>query len=267
VVEKEVHTHVYVCIKKSKRSMSSFSQTFSHLDRAVANEKRQRQHNQSSSSKNKRMKVVVPISSSVIVNRCQKGNPVLRYITNVPWTFQDKILPDYIMGEGACGLFISLRYYLLHPNYLYTRVRELKNQYKVRVLLCLVDLVDNERAILEITKISIFHECTLILAWSSQEIARYIETYKAYEKKSATSIQEKTSTEYIDKLTDCMHQIRSVNKRDVVNLASVFGSLSEIMQATKEELLMCPGIGATKAKRIYDAFHVPFVVDKTKKST
>ena len=90
---------------------------------------------------------------------------------------------------------------------------------------------------------------------------------KAYEKKSATSIQEKTSTEYIDKLTDCMHQIRSVNKRDVVNLASVFGSLSEIMQATKEELLMCPGIGATKAKRIYDAFHVPFVVDKTKKST
>lgn len=241
----------------------SFSQAFSHLDDAVAKEKRRRQEKGLPSSTVKKAKVA-PMKSSVIVNRCQKGNPVLRYVANVPWTFQDKIVPDYIMGEGACGLFISLRYHLLHPNYLYKRVRELKNLYRVRVILCLVDLQDNERAILEITKLSVFHDCTLILAWSSQEIARYIETYKLYENKSATTIQEKTSNEYIDKLTDCLHQIRSVNKRDVVNLSSVFGSLSEIMQATKEELLMCPGIGALKAKRIYDTFHLPFASTKKK---
>ena len=46
----------------------------------------------------------------------------------------------------------------------------------------------------------------------------------------------------------------SVNKRDVVNLSSVFGSLSEIMQATKEELLMCPGIGALKASEYTTRF-------------
>ena len=33
---------------------------------------------------------------------------------------------------------------MLHPNYLYKRVRELKNLYRVRVILCLVDLQDNE---------------------------------------------------------------------------------------------------------------------------
>lgn len=148
--------------------------------------------------------------NSVLVSSRQKGNPLLKFITNVPWCYDSTIVPDYVMGEGACGLFISLRYYLLHPNYLYQRVKQLKNMYNLRVIFCLVDLKDNERALLEITKISVFHDCALILGWSPKEIARYIETYKAYEKKAATAIQEKTSSEYIDVLTECLKQIRSV---------------------------------------------------------
>eukprot|EP00939_MAST-03C_sp_MAST-3C-sp1_P003962 g3962.t1 len=88
-------------------------------------------------------------------------------------------------------------------------------------------------------------------------MARYIETFKAYENTTSGALQGKSSDKFIDKLVECLRQIRSVNKTDVVNLASMFGSLGEIMRATKEELLLCPGIGPTKAKRIFDTFNCP----------
>ena len=50
----------------------SFSQAFSHLDDAVAKEKRRRQEKGLPSSNVKKAKVA-PMKSSVIVNRCQKN--------------------------------------------------------------------------------------------------------------------------------------------------------------------------------------------------
>lgn len=37
--------------------------------------------------------------------------------------------------------FDSLRYHLLHPDYLYFRIRELQKNFKLRVVLCHVDVV------------------------------------------------------------------------------------------------------------------------------
>ena len=37
------------------------------------------------------------------------------------------------------------------------------------------------------------------------------------------------------------------------------------MEASALELSLCPGIGEAKAKRLYDAFHDPFVVDKQRR--
>jgi len=195
---------------------------------------------------------------AVLVNKRQRANPVLKHISNIPWKIAPDLVPDFEFGSGACGLFISLRYFLLHPEYLFGRVQELKRTSHLRVILCLVDLEDNETPILEVTKIAMFHSCTLILAWSAKEVARYIETFKAYENKSAETIQEKTSTDFLEKLTECLRQIRSVNKTDVLHLASIFGCLGELMGASMEELMLCPGIGRLKAKRIHDTFHSPF---------
>jgi DNA excision repair protein ERCC-1 len=38
-------------------------------------------------------------SNAVQVNPKQRGNPILKAITNIPWEFNDKIIPDY--GEFA----------------------------------------------------------------------------------------------------------------------------------------------------------------------
>jgi len=43
-------------------------------------------------------------------------------------------------------------------------------------------------------------DCTLILSWSDQETAKYIELYKMYENKSATLIQTKIENEYIPRV-------------------------------------------------------------------
>lgn len=49
------------------------------------------------------------------------------------------------IGYAAClnclTICCSLRYHLLHPDYLYYRIRELQKNFKVRVVLCHIDVV------------------------------------------------------------------------------------------------------------------------------
>lgn len=51
--------------------------------------------------------------------------------------------------------------------------------------------------------------------------------------------------------------VRSVNKSDVLTLASNFGSLKAVCDASAEELALCPGLGDKKVARIHEALHAP----------
>ena len=44
----------------------------------------------------------------------------------------------------------------------------------------------------------------------------------------------------------------------MVTLLEAFGTLSGICQADEQQLLLCPGIGDKKVKRLYQALHEPF---------
>lgn len=35
----------------------------------------------------------------------QRGNPVLKFVRNVPWEFGD-VVPDYVLGQSTCALFL-----------------------------------------------------------------------------------------------------------------------------------------------------------------
>lgn len=67
------------------------------------------------------------------------GNPILKSITNVPWEFDDSIIPDYVVGKTAGILFLSLRYHSLNPDYIHNRLKELGKRFELRVLLVQVD--------------------------------------------------------------------------------------------------------------------------------
>lgn len=74
-----------------------------------------------------------------------------------------------------------------------------------------------------------------------------METFKAYEQKSADSIKEQMDNDYQSRLTSILTSIKGVNKTDAVSLGDRCGTLSGIFSASKEQLSSCPGIGAAKA--------------------
>ncbi|KAH8093582.1 hypothetical protein JL720_4723 [Aureococcus anophagefferens] len=158
------------------------------------------------------------------------GNPLLKHLRNVAWRFEKKLVPDYVVGEKHCAVFISIRYHLLKPSYLSRRLAELKAEtWRLRVLLCHVDLDDAAKALHELNVLAVKAECTLILGHSDREC-----------------------------LADALTTIKPVNKTDVATLAGRFATFRDLLRAPVEELRDAPGLGDKKVARLYDAFHVPF---------
>lgn len=215
---------------------------------------------------------------SLIVNAKQRGNPVLKHIRNVQWRFSDTLVPDYCMSRNSCAYYLSMKYHLLNPTYIHQRIRELGKAYDLRVLLTFVDVKEPRHCIKELEKICIYSNLTMILCWTPEEVGRYLETYKAYEFKSADIIMEKSTNQneavsnqkgqhtadsnFINNLTDFLCQIKSVNKTDASTLRQTFGSVKELSNATKDQLNLCPGLGPLKCNRVYDIFRTPFLLPK-----
>ncbi|XP_037344139.2 DNA excision repair protein ERCC-1 [Pungitius pungitius] len=203
--------------------------------------------------------------SSIIVSPRQRGNPILKFVRTVPWEFGD-VAPDYVLGQTTCALFLSLRYHNLNPNYIHDRLKQLGHTFTLRVLLVQVDVKDPHHTLKELARICIMADCTLILAWSPEEAGRYLETYKSYEKKPADLLKEQVEKNYLSKVTDCLTTVKSVNKTDAITLLSTFSSVEGIISASKEDLVLCPGLGPQKARRLHDVLHKPFLKSKTKDS-
>ncbi|XP_064436449.1 DNA excision repair protein ERCC-1 isoform X1 [Mirounga angustirostris] len=197
-------------------------------------------------------------SSSIIVSPRQRGNPVLKFVRNVPWEFGD-VLPDYVLGQSTCALFLSLRYHNLHPDYIHERLQSLGKSFALRVLLIQVDVKDPQQALKELAKMCILADCTLVLAWSPEEAGRYLETYKAYEQKPADLLMEKLEQDFVSRVTECLTTVKSVSKTDSQTLLTTFGSLEQLVAASREDLALCPGLGPQKARRLFDVLHEPFL--------
>lgn len=215
-------------------------------------------------------RTVLPLAvgsgNSIIVSPRQRGNPILKFVRSVPWEFAE-VVPDYVLGRTTCALFLSVRYHTLNPDYIHERLKHLGHTFTLRVLLVQVDVKDPHHALKELARICIMADCTLILAWSPEEAGRYLETYKSYEKKPADLLKEQVEKDYLSKVTDCLTTVKSINKTDAITLLTTFSSLEGIINASKEELVLCPGLGPQKAKRLYDVLHQPFLKSKKNESS
>ncbi|KAK4302731.1 hypothetical protein Pmani_025196 [Petrolisthes manimaculis] len=194
---------------------------------------------------------------SVVVSSRQRGNPILKSIRNVPWEYGE-IIPDYVMGGNTCALFLSLRYHNLNPNYIHDRLKLLGHQYKLRVLLVLVDIKDPHHELKQVTKICVLADLTLMLAWNQEEAGRIIEVYKMFEHKPPDLIMEKLDHNPHSRLIEALTTVRSVNRTDAMTLLSTFVSLERIIEASVEEMAVCPGFGPHKAKRLHTVLHQHF---------
>ena len=205
-----------------------------------------------------------------MVNPCQKANKVLKYMKTVPWQISvysnnnSSNYPDYIINTDIAVLFLSVRYHLLQPDYIIQRIRSITSaSFKCRLLLCLVDVDDNRKALLDVYKLLMGTSFTILLGWSNQEIANYIETLQVYYSKSPDIIKERGKTDLMGQLTDTLTSVRSVNKTDVQNLLINFGNLKSIMSSSMEDISLCPGLGEKKVKRMYNVFQANFIPTTT----
>lgn len=176
----------------------------------------------------------------------------------MPWEFSD-IVPDYVMGETICALFLSIRYHQLNPDYIHERLKLLGNAYNLRVLLVQVDIADPHHTLKHLTRISILADMTIMLAWSAEDAGKIIETYKSYEKKPPDGIMERNDSAPHQKLISALTTVRSVNKTDATTLLTTFGTLSDIMKAQVRTIALCPGFGLHKAQKLHKALHEPFL--------
>ncbi|MCJ1383245.1 ssDNA endonuclease and repair protein rad10 [Xylographa soralifera] len=186
--------------------------------------------------------------SSILVSTRQKGNPILKNITALPWEYAD-IPADYTLGATTCCLFLSLKYHRLHPEYIYTRIRALQHQYNLRVLLTMVDIENHEESLRELAKTSLVNNLTLVLCWSAREAARYVELYKSFENASASAIRQTQGTGYAERMVEFVTTPRSINKADAVGLVSAFGSVRAAVNAVPEEVAGIAGWGEKKVGR------------------
>ncbi|XP_017882907.1 DNA excision repair protein ERCC-1 [Ceratina calcarata] len=200
-------------------------------------------------------------SNTLLVSLKQKGNPLLKFLSNVLWEYSE-IVPDYIMGKTTCALFLSIRYHQLNPDYIHERLKTLGSAFNLRVLLVQVDVPEPQHALKHLTRICILADLTLMLAWNAEDAGKIIETYKIYENKPPDAIMDRSDTAPYQKLSNALTTIRSVNKTDVVTLLSTFGTLKEIIKAGPNKLALCPGIGLQKAERIHKTLHESFLYSK-----
>jgi DNA excision repair protein ERCC-1 len=202
--------------------------------------------------------------SSIIVSPRQKGNPLLNGIKQVPWEYGD-IVPDYILGVTTCALFLSLKYHRLHPEYIYTRIKQLQGKYSLRVVLVMVDIENHEDPLKELSKTSLINNVTLVLCWSSAEGGRYLELFKSFENAAPTAIKQHQSTSYSDRMVDFITTPRSVNKTDAVSLVSQFGSIRTAVNARHEDVAGIAGWGDKKVERWCTSVSEPFRIKRAGK--
>ena len=200
------------------------------------------------------------MTNVILVHGRQRGNPLLKHIKFVKKEFHDDIKADYVVGTAVGVLFLSVKYHLLHPNYVRRRLAEIRGAYQLSILLLMVDEDRPDSVIEALTVLCVKEKVTIICCWSNEEGGRYLETFKVYEKKSAKMIQANIEGTYASHLTEFLTSIRSVTKRDVLTLISTFGTLKNIMSASLLQLSLCPGIGPTKCRNIYEAFNGPISV-------
>ncbi|CAB3377263.1 Hypothetical predicted protein [Cloeon dipterum] len=197
--------------------------------------------------------------SALLVNPKQKGNPLLKHITNVAWQYEEGIAADYQPTRTAGILFLSMQYHNLNPEYLHERIKGISNMYDLRVLLVQVDFANSEPLLRTLNRICLLAQMTLVLAWSAEQAGKVVETYKMYENKPPDMIMERNADEPYFQMVKALCCVPSVNRADAVTLLSVFGSLEKIAKAPLEKLELCPGFGPAKAERLWRALRKPFL--------
>ncbi|KAF0984797.1 hypothetical protein FDP41_000696 [Naegleria fowleri] len=168
-------------------------------------------------------------ATSITANAVQKKNPITKHIREGAFKVNyvpEWKLTDFILGKHTTALYVSLKYHMTNPRFILERIRNFhktevcKNKlFTVKVVLVNVDVSieashgnssyfnsDNDEmkpkgtptfvsesaldeALIEITRICMWGDWTMLCAFSDEECALYLESLRYCENKSASTIQ------------------------------------------------------------------------------
>lgn len=186
------------------------------------------------------------VGSRILVNKCQKGNPLLEKLQNVSWQFDDDLSVDYELGPTCGALFLSVKFHQMKKEYIHDRMRR-KIEYRSKILLVLIDMPDPSFLLKEITEICLRTGFVIFLSWNYEEAAVYLETLKAFETKPVDVLMGRQMDCELEQLIDTITQVKSINRTNAISMIKKYKSLRNMMDASLEELKEIPGFGESKA--------------------
>lgn len=224
-----------------------------------------------------RIRLNVQMYSEIQVSKTQKGNPLLNgsFMKTTPWVFNSNVLSDYYINPTFQILFLSLQYYKLHPEYIWTRLKRfnqgssipVKRDNSLKVLLVVIDIDSHQDYLRKLNDICIRHDLSMILAWSFEEAGNYVAMCKQYElsaNKIHLSIKGVKNSNYSSNLIEALTSVKSINKTDVVNLIATYGSFKNVVTNSNDIAIL--GLGQRKMKNLQSVFNEPFILNKVDQS-
>lgn len=169
-------------------------------------------------------------SLTIVASTRQRGNPILQHLKELRIEFEP-IVPDYLIDPSSACLFLSLKFHRLNTQYLKERVNALGRQtYRLRLLLCLVDLPDFEQPLEAVTLTAFRSGLSLVLAWTPSEAAHHLEAFKHLIDKPPDSIQGRFPENAMERLNSVLTTIPTINSVDSTMLMRQFGTLRRLFQ-------------------------------------
>uniref|UniRef100_A0A1I7UXB3 GIY-YIG domain-containing protein n=1 Tax=Caenorhabditis tropicalis TaxID=1561998 RepID=A0A1I7UXB3_9PELO len=119
----------------------------------------------------------------VVNRRRQEGNPVLKYVRNVRYEWGE-CGADFECGPAFGVVYLSFKYHKQHPEYVYSRINgKAENRYRNKVLLGYCNMEEPRHVLRELNMICFREAWTLVVVYTVEEAAEYIELFKTTQKK------------------------------------------------------------------------------------
>lgn len=201
-----------------------------------------------------------------------------------PWKFDSSILSDYYINPTFQILFLSLKYYKLRPEYIWTRLKKLNkgssqliiphrrggDDKVLRILLVVVDIDSHQDVIRKLLDFCIKHDLSMVLAWSFEEAGNYIAMAKQLDNapaKTRLNIKGVKLGDFTASVVEAFTSIRLVNKTDVSNMMANCRSVKNmVLESSRDDsdngLGNIPGFGPNKLRNLRSVFLEPFIYNK-----
>lgn len=152
---------------------------------------------------------------AIKVNKHQEGNNVLGYLTQVRWSFYEDLTTDYEIENYISVLFLSLKFHTAKPEYIITRMNQLR-EYKVQILLVLIDIRNYE----EYLKEFVCFDHQVFYCFSNDEAAKYLHALDINSNRPTDLLKQKYSQNLQERKREFLSKFPQLNKNDCLYLSS-----------------------------------------------